>query len=444
MAGKEVKIIIKIRKTLSGDGLFKRVRTVLGQAEDHRTGDVKISLTDVLMSGFALFSLKSPSLLDFNDEHRQKPEKLKGIYGIENVPSDTRMREILDERSGADIRPAFKALVQEAQRGKVLERMKVGKYHILSGDGTGYFSSQTIHCASCLERTHRKTGDVTYSHQFYGGALVHPDKKEVIPLYPEPIRKQDGEKKNDCERNASKRFFRHVREDFPRLPLLVVEDGLGSNAPHIRLLMELDMRYVLGAKPGDHAYLFKQIEKAVEAGTATDVTVKEDGMTRRYRFVNQLQLNASNPDVIVNVLEFWETKNGKTRYFSWVTDIQISQLNMKSLMRIGRSRWKIENETFNTLKNQGYHFEHNFGHGKNNLSVVFATLMMLAFSVDQIQQAACPLFQAAWRECKSKRVLWQKMRAYFFSLPFYTMTEILRAIVHGYTIEGRVVINDTS
>ena len=69
-------------------------------------------------------------------------------------------------------------------------------------------------------------------------------------------------------------------------------------------------------------------------------------------------------------------------------------------MRGGRARWKIENETFNTLKNQGYHFEHNYGHGKKNLPVVLAMVMLLAFFlVDQAQQRCCPLFQAARATC---------------------------------------------
>ena len=65
-----------------------------------------------------------------------------------------------------------------------------------------------------------------------------------------------------------------------------------------------------------------------------------------------------------------------------------------------------------TLKNQGYHFEHNYGHGYQHLSVVFALLMMLAFLVDQVQQLCCPLFQAAWAKMGSKRRLWERMRAF--------------------------------
>src|SRR5260370_11733147 len=97
-------------------------------------------------------------------------------------------------------------------------------------------------------------------------------------------------------------------------------------------------------------------------------------------------------------------------------------------MRAGRARWKIENETFNTLKNQGYHFEHNYGHGEQNLSVVFAMLMMLAFLVDQTQQLCCALFQALWSNLGSKRLLWVRIRTLSYDNtldPFITLHQPL-------------------
>ena len=90
---------------------------------------------------------------------------------------------------------------------------------------------------------------MTYQHQMLGAAIVHPDHKEVIPLAPEPIQKQDGSTKNDCERNAAKRLLRKIRQEHPRLKLLVIEDALASNAPHIRDLLELNMHFLLGVKP---------------------------------------------------------------------------------------------------------------------------------------------------------------------------------------------------
>ena len=101
------------------------------------------------------------------------------------------------------------------------------------------------------------------------------------------------------------------------------------------------------------------------------------------------------------------------KHFTWITDLHVNLRNAWLFARGGRARWRIENETFNTLKNQGYHFEHNFGHGQQNLSVVFAMLMMLAFLVDQAQQLCCPLFRAVWEKLGSKRALWDNLRSHF-------------------------------
>jgi hypothetical protein len=435
---------MKIRKHLSADGLIRQIRQEFGKIKDHRPMNVDIPLDDALMSAFAMFSLKDPSLLAF-DERRAKPENLHKVFGIGQIPSDTQMRTILDKVDPETIRPLFKGLVQELQRGKALEEMVfMDQYYLASLDGTGYFKSHQVHCSSCLQRQNQKTGEITYTHQMMGGAIVHPDRKTVVPLAPEPIIRQDGESKNDCERNASKRFLEKLRQDYPRLSLIIVEDALSANAPHLAELKRHNLRFILGVKPGDHKYLFSYVAQAQIAGQTTEFEVQKEGVIHRFRFLNDVPLNESNADVRVNFLEYWEVKGGKTQHFTWITDFTISQNNAYELMRGGRARWKIENETFNTLKNQGYHFEHNFGHGYHHLSVVFAQLMMLAFAVDQAQQLACQLFQAAWAEAGSKRLLWERLRSLFYELPFDSMTAIWQAIAYGFHIEGRIVIHDSA
>ena len=227
-------VVPKVRKHLCADALLRSVQDVFCQIPDHRKGDPEIPLSDALMSAFAMFSLKSPSLLAFDKERTE--DNLQRVYGIGRVPCDTSMREILDPVEPEHLRPAFKAVFRHLQRGKALEEMVfVEGHYLLALDGTGYFSSKEIHCDSCLEKHHRN-GTVTYSHQMLGAALIHPDKREVIPLMPEPIVKQDGTEKNDCERNAAKRFVTKFRQDHPHLKVIVTEDSLSSNAPHIETL----------------------------------------------------------------------------------------------------------------------------------------------------------------------------------------------------------------
>ena len=432
------------RKYLSADTLFLLVHAGFGRILDCRAPGADVSLRDALMSAFAMFSLKDPSLLAF--DQRRNDENLRSVYHIESIPCDTHLRTILDPVDPESLRPLFKDVFRQLQRGKALEPFVFYEgCYLLSLDGTGYFSSHKTHCASCMEKV-SKNGEVTYYHQMLGAAIVHPDLKEVIPLMPEPIIKQDGETKNDCERNAAKRFLHKLRHDHPHLDLIVIEDALSSNAPHIRELQDHKLHYILGVKEGDHGFLFEQVSQAERAGQVTvcESVDETSGVRHRFRFLNQVPLNESNQDLLVNFLEYWEIHpNGRQQHFSWVTDFHLGEQNVYQIMRGGRARWKIENETFNTLKNQGYQFEHNFGHGKQNLSVVFAVLMMLAFLVDQTQQLCCPLFRMVWKKLGSKKMLWERMRSFFREYIVYSMREIFEALYYGYE-RPRPVLTDSS
>jgi hypothetical protein len=434
----------KVRKHLSADALLGLLRSGFAAIGDPRPGDPDISLSDALMSAFAMFSLKSPSLLAFDQERTEG--NLPQVYGIQRVPCDTSMREILDPLESESLRPLFKHVFGALQRGKALEELVfVEGHYLLALDGTGYFSSQQIHCASCLE-THHRNGTVTYRHQMWGAALVHPDQREVIPLMPEPIITHDGTDKNDCERNAAKRLIVKLRQDHPHLKLIVTEDSLSSNAPHIEVLQDHQLHYLLSVKEGDHAYLFEHVAAAERAGRVTyyDRNDEATGLRHRFRFVSDMPLNASHSDLRVNFLECWEWDNDKVQHFSWVTDLRLTKGTVYQLMRGGRARWRIENETFNTLKNQGYHFAHNFGHGYQHLSVVFAVLMMLAFLVDQVQQRCCPLFQAVWAKLGSKRRLWERMRALFYDYALESMRHLFETLFYGWKKSTPIFASDTS
>lgn len=286
----------KTRKHLSFDPLIKQIRLRAEQLPDSRRGnDCTYAVADAVMSAIALFAMKDPSLLAFQE--RRNDANMKNIFRIPQVPSDTRMRELLDPLEPNSLRPMFNDVLRELQRGKALEAFDfLEGYNLLSLDGSGYYSSKKVHCEHCLQRTNSKTGEVTYHHQMLGAALVHPDLKQVIPLAPEAIIKQDGENKNDCERNASKRLLQKIRDEHPHKKLIVVEDGLASNAPHIRLLKRLNMRFILGAKPDDHEHLFGEVAQAEAAGRVTTLRWTDDTrkggaaeeVTCEIRFVNQL------------------------------------------------------------------------------------------------------------------------------------------------------------
>lgn len=436
-----------IKNCLSKDAQLDALRHTFELISDRRRKGGKIPLADVLMSGYAVFDLKDPSLLAFDDRRCQESANLERIYGISQVACDTQIRTVLDTVDPTLLRANFRAITAQLQRGNALRQLVYHEGHyLLSMDGTGSYSSKKVRSGSCQVKKHRN-GTETYYQQVLGAALVHPDHRVVIPLAPEMIIPQDGTNKNDCERNAAKRFLPKFRADYPRLPVIVIEDGISSNGPHIRDLQEHNMRFILGAKPGDHPLLFHNLSEAIKQETATTFTQidhKNPEIIHTFYFLNETSLNQANLNLKVNLLLYEEhnIKTGKHQRFSWVTDFPITQDNAYILMRGGRCRWKIENETFNTLKNQGYHFEHNFGLGKEHLSEVFVMLMMLAFLVDQTQQLCSPLFQAALQKAGSKRALWDQQRSLFHSYKLDSMAMIYIMVINGFRLAEPDIIYD--
>ncbi len=417
-----------LRKHLSAEGLIKTIYSKFKKIKDPLNRNGNISLTDCLMSCFAIFNLKYPSLLEYDIQKRLPTslKNLKNLYFVQKPPSDTYMRERLDSIDPVILRSAFKKIFANLQRGNVLEEYQYfDGYYLMSLDGTGHFSSEKVQCKNCLVKNH-KTGKTTYHHQMLASVILHPEKPQVIPICPEPIKKQDGQNKNDCERNASKRLLEDTRREHPHLKLIIVEDALAANAPHIKLIEKLSMKYIIGVKPKDHVYLFDWVKyaKAINFEHIDNL-----GFHHQYRFVNDVPLNDANSEVKVNFLEYWETdKKGRKKHFTWVSNIKININNVYKLMKGGRARWKIENETFNTLKNQGYHFEHNFGHGKENLCSVMGLIMMLAFLVDQAQWLSCHLFQQAKKTTRTYYLFWQDMKTLFRYCYFNNWEQFLYSI----------------
>ncbi len=195
------------------------------------------------------------------------------------------------------------------------------------------------------------------------------------------------------------------------------------------------MRFIMTAKPGDHTFLFANLEAAFRAGQAQVLTLWEAATQtlHHFRWLNDTSLNEANEDVLVNLLEYWGHPGSPGRWCTStvMTDLRITTDSVWHIMRGGRNfTGKIENETHNTLKNQGYHFEHNFGHGQQHLSVVFALVMLLAFRGSGAT-TLLPTLQTALQKAGSKRQLWEDLRGFFRTLVFTSLAEVWEAIARG-------------
>lgn len=414
----------RLRQDLSAPGLIRLLRRAFAAVPDpRRAGSVEHALPDVLGAAFAMFHLKFGSMLDFDHRSRGADSadphlihNLEHLYGLGSVPSDSQMRDVLDRIPPEALRGAFETIHGALQRGKALEDFTgLGGRYILAIDGTGTFCSTTVSCPHCLVRR-RAGGTTEYAHQAVAAAMVHPDRRgQALVVASEPISCADGAAKNDCERNAVGRLLDYLGTSpaFDKRRWLVVEDALAANGPHIEALIGHEMDFIVGHTPGTSSTLEAELQRRFEAGEFTECaeTTDADGAVRGYRFLNDVGLNAGHRHVRVNHLEAWETDaRGKERLFTWVTSLEITEENAAEIARTARSRWRIENELFNVLKNQGYEYGRNYGHGKRHLSSTLGAMTLLAFLVDQVQEQSCRVYQEARRAQRTLKGLWRRMR----------------------------------
>ncbi|OHD70566.1 MAG: hypothetical protein A2177_05795 [Spirochaetes bacterium RBG_13_68_11] len=240
---------------------------------------VNYPLRDCYLSGFAMFYLQDPSLLEFQrrfqlDRHPHEP--LGNVYSV-----------LFGRLSDSGVLGRFQFLPD---------------CHLLTLDGSQYFASGRLQCPHCLVKEH-KDGRREYSHQILQATVAYPDLRQLIPLAPEFIANEDGHDKQDCEINAAKRLIARLRASGEHVPFIIVGDGLYSKQPFFMDLMQEPQRlhFLLVAKPADHTDLFADVA-GLRRRRLLECAERRDGQGRlhRYEWVNDIALNADAKSPSVN------------------------------------------------------------------------------------------------------------------------------------------------
>ena len=392
-------------------------------------GKIDHNLHDCCLSSLAMMFFQDPSINQFQMRLQEAWHKnnLQTLFNVNTIPKETQMREVVDSIQSKELEPIFADFFKPLQRGKQLEQFKMfNDSYFIAIDATQYFASQKINCPKCLYKKH-SNGKTTFYHQVLAAAMVCPGIKQVIPLAPEPIQNTDGTTKQDCEINAGKRLLKKIRTDHPKLKITIGGDSLYSKQPFLDELKANNMSFILVAKPGDHKSLYQWFTETKAINAIHTLKIKDwKGRVHVYEWLNDIPLNDTKNADNVNFFQYSIFK-GKKRTFrcSWVTDIKITAKNIKELVKFGRARWKIENETFNTLKNQGYHASHNYGHGHKNLAYNFFLMNLLAFYMHQIFQLSCGHYQYCRSKFTAYKDFWNNLRSIIRYHLFYSWERLL-------------------
>ena len=389
------------------DFLIETFTSNINNIKDTRRqrSDLQYKFKDIILTAFAVFYFQSSSWLGFqrNMQSSKGNNNCHTMFGIEDIPSDNHIRQIVDQIEPINIKPVYDEIFKKLDDIKVLDKFTFMDDHLLVAlDGTYYHSSKNISCKCCQRRENKETGEIDYYHSAITPVIVNPDIKRVLPLMQEFISNDDGEDKQDCEVNASKRWMDTFNNPTNK-NIIVLGDDLYSREPMIKKVLEKKYSYIFVAKKESHKYLYEQIDmvKNLETIDTKKVSKMINGKKQifTYNYINKIAIKnpqgkTNHPPLAVNWCEIIVTdlKGKKLYHNSFITDLTIHQNNVEDITKAGRSRWKIENENNNVLKTKGYNLEHNFGHGKQYLSQTLCSLNILAFLFHTVQDLTDELY----------------------------------------------------
>ena len=392
-------------------------------------------MVDIGMAAFSVFFMQSPSFLSHQRSLEQSRQRsnCRTLFAMEKIPTDNHIRTMLDPVEPDAIFFLFgHALDQLKERGGLTNFRQLDGRVLIALDGTEYFTSQKLHCPKCSHRK-RNNGATEYHHSMLSAALVAPGHDRVIPLEPEFITPQDGHDKQDCENVAMKRWLSKFGPQYEPLKPVYLGDDLYSRQSICESVQRVGGNFIFTAKPSSHACLYEWLHGVEAMAFEKKVKKGRTFVTHRYRWMENVPLRDGHRALHVNWLQIEIiNKAGKVTYTnSFVTDLPVNEQTISDLAACGRARWKIENETFNTLKTKGYHLEHNFGHGQEHLASLLATMNLLSFAFHTV----CDLVARQWRKARdvigTRRRFFEELRTITRYLVFTDWGALIRTMITG-------------
>jgi hypothetical protein len=414
------------------DSLIETVRDVCAALPDKRRGrNCHFSMADIGMAAFSIFFMQSPSFLAHQRQllAGQGRSNCQTLFAMTEIPSDNHIRAMLDPVEPALFHPVFEEAVRMLEASGGLATMRcLGDHTLIALDGTEYHRSSKVHCACCSTVTKGKKTE--YFHAMVQASIVAPGHNRAVPLPPEFITPQDGSEKQDCESRACRRWLVQHGATYAHLNPIYLGDDLYSRQPICEAVRAANGHFLFVCKPDSHPTLTEYLS-GVDIDTRVE-TLKR-GKQRfhyTYRWMGDLPLRDGKDALRVNwlSLEITDAKGKLTYRNSFVTDLAVHRDNVVELVACGRSRWKIENETFNTLKTKGYNLEHNFGHGKKNLAAVLVMLNLLAFACHTVADLAIDLWQRARAKTHTRTGFFNHLRSITVFVVFPSWQDLLATI----------------
>jgi len=423
------------------DELIKEIQGSFERLPDQRTGEnTRYEIKDAAVSAFGIFFTQSRSFLAYQRmmEKAKGKSNVQSLFGAERIPSDGQIRNLLDSQEPEQLCGVFEKgheFLEES--GQMAGFSSYAGQYLISCDGTGTISSQKIHCPNCSRRE-LNNGEMLHIHYAILPVIVKAGESRVLVLEPEFISPQDGHEKQDCEREAIKRWVKRNAGRFREHKYTLLGDDLYTCQPICSMFLENGFNFILVCKPDSHVALYEQVEFLSKLGSVEQLKLRHwngrNNESHHYRWVNEVPLRRGEDALSVNWCEITIVREdtGKRLYHNaFITHHELNSSNVIPIVRDGRARWKSENETNNVLKTKGYHLEHNFGHGQQHLANFMLTLNLLAFLFHTILDLLDEQYHALRQELVTRQDFFNDLRALLRYMLFDNWNHLMHFMLVG-------------
>lgn len=378
------------------------------------------SLAELVIGGIMLFVFKEGSRNAFDNDRRESGfrKNYERVFGL-RLPSMDAVEDLYRCLDEAELETLKSLLVKSLIEKKVFYKFRfLGKRYFVAIDGTGVSSYKSNYCGECTSKT-SKNGTTTYFHNVLEAKLVTANGMSVS-IATEWIQNENGKEydKQDCELKAFKRLAMKLKKMYPRLPLVILADGLYANQTFFKICKDNGWEFIVTLKDGSLPSIHEEInllpESAKQRGER--FMANRQGHTKQqFQWINNIDYHGVN----LSVIECKETrtwpKPGKTeeKTFTHISSIQVDSSNYCTVSDGGRMRWNIEN-SFDYLKEHGYNLGHKFSRVSFRALKNYFQSMALAHTINQIVERSTEI--AGMIAAHSKETifnLWKRLIAYF-------------------------------
>lgn len=407
-------------KKISFKEMLKPIHAAMETMPEHRRGsNTTYTLGDAGLSALSVFYMQAPSFLSWQQDMEKKKGKnnARSLFGVARIPGVEQIKNLLDPVAVNTLsEPYWWIYHRLADSGHLQDYKSVAGTYLVSLDGAQHHSSKQVHCEQC--RVTIRGEQAYYDHQVLLAMLSAPGQSQVLTLEPEFMTPQDGHDKQDCEQAAIKRWVKQHARQFAPWTVTVLTDDLHAHQPTCEMLIKHNMYFILTCKEDSHTTLYEELALLTQVeGAVGHKTVRRWNGRHyerwQYRWAEALPLRRGEDALRVNWCELLisNESNGKRIYHNaWITNHGVTEDTVEAIAEGGRARWKVENEGINVLKNRGYQFEHNYGHGQQNLANVLLSFLLLAFLMHSVLELTCERYQAVRQALGARRKFFESLR----------------------------------